>query len=243
MPTFEVRPIKVAKKKEQKNYDFIPNPLPKPPLSMLCVASRRSGKSTVTVNLVHQVYSKAFSEVILLSDTIATDKTYAPLAKLENVSCHDIKKHPINNELLQAIWDRQAQRYAQDRKNDLLIVFDDLGTKMKSKDMRAMINKYAQMSRHIGISFINIVQSILNVTSEVISNSTEFIIFRLDNRALTRVSETLATAEKDRKELEAFLKRNTKKKYSWVLINMQADEDEHVFQVYDPDTGKFSAGT
>ena len=241
MPSFSVEPIKF-KKKDLKSYDFIPAPLPKPPLSMLCVASRRSRKSTVIVNLVQQVYAKAFSEVILLSDTIATDKTYAPLSKLDNVTCHDIKKRPIDNELLQMIWERQSERFAKDRKNDLLIVFDDLGTKMKSKDMRAMMNKIAQMSRHVGISYKNIVQSILNVTSEVISNSTEFIIFRLDNRSLTRVSETLATAEKDRKDLADYLKRNTKKKFSWVLINMQAEEDEHVFQVYDPDTGRFSAG-
>ncbi|KAJ3025683.1 hypothetical protein HDV00_012575, partial [Rhizophlyctis rosea] len=101
---------------------------------------------------------------------------------------------------------------------------------MRSKDMRLWMNKYAQLGRHPGISYINIVQSILNCTSEQISNSTEIILFRLDNRALMRVSETLATAEKDRKELTEYLKRNTKKKYSWVLINMAAEDDDMIFQ-------------
>ena len=242
MPKFEVKPIRV-KKKDIKKYDGIPSPLPKPPLAMTVLARRRQGKSTVVVNLLmNGGYAKAFSEIIILSETIDNDKTYAPLSKYENVFVHDIKKHPIDNELLEAIWNRQKERHKEVKNNDLLIVFDDLGNKMKSKEMRQWMNKFAQLSRHPGISYINCVQSILNCTSEQISNGTTWIIFSLDQRALTRVSETLATAEMDRKELEQYIRVNTEKKHSWIMVNLEAESDDLVYTAYNPTTNSFSAG-
>lgn len=242
MPKFEVQPIRV-KKKDIKKYDHIPSPLAKPPLAMTVLARRRQGKSTVVVNLLmNGGYAKAFSQVLILSETIEQDKTYAPLAKYDNVFVHDIKKHPIDNELLEAIWERQKQRFKEDKKNDLLVVFDDLGNKMKSKEMRAWMNRYAQLGRHPGISYINCVQSILNCTSEQISNTTTWIIFSLDQRALTRVSETLATAEMDRKELEQYIKINTEKKHAWIQVNLEAERDDLVYTAYDPTTNTFSPG-
>ncbi|KAJ3050035.1 hypothetical protein HK097_008985 [Rhizophlyctis rosea] len=239
---FEVQPIKI-KKKDSKKYAHIEPPLPKPPLAVTVLARRRQGKSTVVVNLLmNGGYIKAFSEIIILSETIDNDRTYSPLSKFDNVFVHDIKKHPIDNELLEAIWERQKQRYKEDRNNDLLIVFDDLGNKMKSKEMRAWMNRYAQLSRHPGISYINCVQSILNCTSEQISNTTTWIIFSLDQRALTRVSETLATAEMDRKQLEKYIKVNTEKKHSWIMVNLEAESDDLVYTAYDPVTNSFSKG-
>lgn len=243
MSKFQVEPIKV-KKKDIKRYDSVPLPLPKPPVCMTILARRRSGKSTVICNLIMQAYAKAFSEILILSETIATDKTYECLnvAKYDNVLFHDIKKHPIDNELLAMIWQKQEQRVAQDPKNDLLVVFDDLGNKMKSKEMRAWMNRYAQLCRHPKISFINSVQSILNCTSEQISNTTTWIIFQLDQRALSRVSETLATAEMDRKDLERYIRRNTQRKHSFVLINLEAESDDLVYQAYNPETKRFGPG-
>lgn len=242
MSKFEVRPT-LLKKKDIKLYKSIPDPLPKPPLSVVILASRRSGKSTTCVSLLmNGGYIKAFSEVLLLSETIAHDKTYAPLSKFDNVSVHDISKHPINNELLAAIWHRQNERFKEDKKNDLLVVFDDLGDKMKSKDMRAWMNKYAQLGRHPGISFINIVQSPNNLTSEQWSNATTFIIFALDRKALIKTSEKLATAEKDAREMEDYIRKNTRKKYSWVMVNMSAERDEDVFLAFDPTSNTFKIG-
>ena len=238
MKTFEVRPIPI-KRRDTKRYD-IPEILPKPPLAMTIVAPRRSGKSTVVVNLLtNGGYAKAFSEVLILSETIKKDRTYAPLAKFDNVSTHDITKHAIDNELLEAIWNRQKQRFGEDRKNDLLIVFDDTGNKHKGKEMRSWLNRYFQLARHIGISFICCVQSILNCTSEQISNSTEWVIFALDRRQLKRVSETLATSAKDKDELEDYICENTKVKHSWVLINLNAPPDDQVYTAYDPVSNSF----
>src|SRR6478609_2341188 len=242
MPRFEVQPIKV-KKKDIKRYDHIAPQLGKPPLATTIVARRRSGKSCLVVNLLmNGGYAKAFTEVLIISETVAQDKTYSVLSKYDNVSVIDIKKHPINNELLEAIWKRQEDRLKQSPKNDLLIVFDDIGNKMKGKEMRAWMNRYFTLARHMKISFICCVQSILMCTSEQISCTTEWIIFALDQRALTRVSETLATAEMDRKELERYIRVNTEKKHSWILVNLEAESDDMVYQAYDPDTNSFSPG-
>ena len=243
MTKFQVQPIK-KKKVSTKQYNKIISPMAHPPLATLVVAPRRSGKSTLCCNLlVNAGYLKEFSEVLILSETIAQDSTYSELAKYDNVSVHDIRRRPIDNELLEEIWKRQEARFAQDpKKNDLLIVFDDLGTKMKSKELRAMMNKYFQLGRHPGISFIAIVQSILNCTSEQITCATEVIIFRLDQRQLRKVSETLATAEKDRDELESWIRRNTTDKYAWVYIQKEAEHDDQVYLAYNPRTNTFSSG-
>ena len=242
MTKFQVNPVKLPKK-DIKSYDHIHSNLPKPPISMSVCAPRRSGKSSLAVNLlINGGYARSFSEVLILSETAAHDKTYLALKNINNVFVHDVRKHPIDNELLHQIWVRQETRALQDPKNDLLIIFDDLGNKLKSKEMRAQMNKYYQLSRHPKISFIVIIQSLLNATSEQISNSTQWIIFKLDQRALSRAAETLASVLKDRKELESWIKRNTAKKYSWVLINQEAESDDLVYQAFDPVTNTFSAG-
>ena len=127
MPKFEVKPIRV-KKMDLKKYDGFPSPLPKPPLSMSIVARCRAGKSCLVCSLlINGGMANSFSEVLIISETVVQDKTYAPLAKFDNVSVHDIKQHPIDNELLEAIWERQKQRIKEDPKNDLFIIFDDIG--------------------------------------------------------------------------------------------------------------------
>ena len=134
MPKFEVQPIGI-KKKDNSIYDHISTPLAKPPLSMVVLARRRQGKSTVAVNLLmNGGYVKTFREVLIISETIENNKTYQPLSKYDTVSVHDITQHPIDNALLEAIWKRQKRRFQQDRKNDLLIIFDDLGSKTKSRE-------------------------------------------------------------------------------------------------------------
>ena len=239
---FTVLPIKIQKK-ENKRYERIPLPLPKPPLAMTVLARRRQGKSTVVVNLlINGGLAKAFSEVLILSDTIDQDKTYSALKKFDNVTCHDIKKRPIDNSLLQDIWEKQAARKKMEPDADLLIVFDDLGEKGKSRDMRLWMNRYFQLCRHLNISFISCLQSINNCTSEQISNTTTWIIFGLDAKALKKVSEKLATAEKDHKELAQYIQKNTLKKHSWVMINLEAESDELVYTTYDPETNSFGPG-
>ena len=104
------------------------------------------------------------------------------------------------------------------------------------------MNKYFSLSRHIKISFITCVQSILMCTSEQISNTTTWIIFSLDQRALTSVSEALVTAEIDRKELERYIKVNTEKKHSFIMVNLESESDDLVYQAYDPTTNSFLAG-
>lgn len=244
MAKFVVNPIKVPKTLVKgKNYDYIPEPLPKPPITCSILAPTRSGKTNLAVNLlVNGHYAKAFSEVLVLSETAAHDKLWYAVKKMPNVTFHDIRKRPIDNELLQDIWDRQEARALKDPNDDLLIILDDLGAKLKSAEMRKQLTKYMQLCRHPKISIIVICQSLLNITGEMITNSKQFIIFQLDQRALNKVSDTLATALKDRKELEAWIKRNTQKRYSWVLINKEAEHDEYVYQAYDPDTKTFSPG-
>ena len=165
---FAVQPIKLTHADEKK-YRTVPAPLPRPPLAMCIVAPRRSGKSSVVVNLVTQVYGRVFRECIILSETIAHDSTYAPLGKLKNVSIHDTRKAPIDNILLAQIWARQEQVLLTDPEADLLVIMDDLGSKYRSKDMLAQMKKWSQLSRHPRISYICIAQSMLNFSSEMIS--------------------------------------------------------------------------
>jgi hypothetical protein len=239
---FTVLPINIQKR-ENKRYERIPLPLPKPPLAMTVLARRRQGKSTVVANLVMSGgYAKAFSEVLILSDTIDQDKTYSVLKKFPNVACHDIHKRPIDNELLKDIWQKQAARKKMDPAADLLIVFDDLGEKGKSRDMRAWMNRYFQLCRHLNISFISCLQSINNATSEQVTNTTSWIVFGLDAKALKKVSEKLATAEKDHKELAKYIQKNTVKKHSWVMINLEAEADDLVYSAYDPEANTFGPG-
>ncbi|KAJ3051751.1 hypothetical protein HK097_007239 [Rhizophlyctis rosea] len=211
---------------------------------MTVVSRRRQGKSYLVANLIIQAYAKSFSEILVLSNTIDTDPIYPQaLGKIPNVTLFDINKRDIDNDLLKEIWDRQKKRFKEDpKKNDLLIIFDDLGEKFKGREMRKMMNVYFQKSRHPKISFICCVQSINNCTAEQKSNTTQWVVFGLDPDALKKVSLTLATAEKDRYETTDYIVKNTHKKHSWIMIDLEAESDDTVYQAYDPDTNKTSAG-
>ncbi|KAJ3027890.1 hypothetical protein HDV00_010789 [Rhizophlyctis rosea] len=159
----------------------------------------------------------------LFSETIEQDKTYAPLAKYDNVFVHDIKKHPIDNELLEAVWERQKQRYKEDRKNDLLIVFDDLGNKMKGREMRAMMNKFAQLGRHPDKQQDMLVKSFdqLNEILEDFSKNQEWVNVNseIKQKLLNEIHEELAEGL-----LYNQVKKSTKPKASRRVKKVEHDD-------------------
>lgn len=238
---FRIKPV-AADKKVQKMYRNVPPGFLKGDIACHITSPRRSGKSSLISSLVSQIYSKVYTEVILLSDTAAFDIQYRPLAACKNVFVHDVTKAPIDNDLLAAIWKRQEEVLKVNPDATLLVILDDVGMRFKSKSMLSMMKKIAQSSRHINLSYFAVAQSCLNYPSEMTSNATSHIMFRMNKRELTKVSELLATKVKDRDELFDWIQRNTVKPYSWVQINLNADSDAEVYLAWDPDTNSFSQG-
>lgn len=155
---------------------------------------------------------------------------------------HDIKVAAMDNELLSAIWKRQEAIVKQNPEADLLLVLDDCSNRFKSKEMVSQLKRFYQLSRHVRLSIITCAQSLVNYSTEQIGNASSWIIFRLNQRDLKKVSESLATNLMDKDDLQDFISRNTKEDYSWVMIDLTADDDDKVYQAFDPKSNSFHSG-
>lgn len=230
-PPYKVQPVKFKPKNKGKNFDKIPDGLPKPTsggsgMSCTLVAKRKSGKTSLICDLLlNASYAKCYSVVVLVSPTIFLDPQWQSLEKLKNVVCSD----DISNEFLEGLLKRQKETYMADPEWSMLLVLDDCGGFLKSKTARRLVDSLYTTGRHYAVSCIVTCQSVTQLTSTQLSNTQFWLFWAVDGRALKKISQELS-CHLSPKEFEEVLKKATRKKYDFLFINLEASSDDLIFR-------------
>ncbi|KAJ3052573.1 hypothetical protein HK097_006042 [Rhizophlyctis rosea] len=162
--------------------------------------------------------------IIILSPTLHLDPQWKAVSGYDNVVGGDV----VDNEVLMGIVKAQKQRDdpTHPEENRCLLVIDDSGNDFRWAKLRHMMNVLFTTFRHYGGNLICGIQSLQHMESTQISNSTQWCLFDTNQRSLKKISTDLATARMPEKELEEFIRDNTKRPYSFVFIDYTAPSDQ-----------------
>ena len=210
--------------KSKKCPKEIPVPLPQPgKVCWTLLAKRQSGKTLLLCNLV-RAYRRHMDLIVILSPTLHLDQKWKSVSHFDNV----IGSDTVNNETLTRIVQAQRESYDPEHPGEYqcLLIVDDAGNDFRRASLRQMMNVLYCTFRHYGGNLICAVQSLQHMESTQISNTSQWCIWDTNQRSLKKIATDLATSRINEKDLEEFIKNNTRELYSFVFIDYTAPPEE-----------------
>jgi hypothetical protein len=194
----------------------ISGPLPSPSdnFVMYISAPRRSGKSTLLVNLLTrpEFYRNKFDKIYIFSQTIYLDGTWGKVLSL-------LPKEQIfeefNPELIMQIIDRN-----RDGQKILIVVDDCIGdVGFKKLDSSDVLTKISTRGRHFGVSLIVSSQAVSAVSSHFRKNTDCIVVFATENARERTIIHEEFLAHLSKEEFRQIFNFATKDKHSFLLFN------------------------
>lgn len=218
---FVVEPLPWKSKKVPKQ---LPHPLPVVgKICWTCLARRASGKTLMLINLV-RAYKRQMDLIIILSPTLHLDPQWKAVAGYDNV----IGSDTVDNEVLTQILQTQKARFNPEEPSayQCLLIIDDSGNDFRRAKLRAMLDVLYTTFRHYGGNLITACQSLQHMEGAQVSNSSQWCLWDTNQRQLKKIATDLATSRMNEKDLETFIRNNTKAPYSFVFIDYTAPPEE-----------------
>ncbi len=176
--------------KEEDDYIFINEHLPKIPFSWINSGCRGAGKSTTTLFLIDTLNSY-FDEIIIFSPTIELDIKYNMLFdKLDRDFEVGVNIfYEYNEDLLRKILNK-VKRANKNKpfkdKAKILIVFEDIICSLPKQQRKTIFNKLLLNNRHYNISIIINSQSFKFFDTSLRKNCSQICLWRTDNMSELR---------------------------------------------------------
>ena len=225
MADLSIRKLETVKDKIPQRMLMKKNIIPRHPSSVLFNGSSGSGKSTLLLNLLtrKEFLGGYFHKTYLFSPTGDTDDLFKTL----KINKKDVYTE-LKEEDLQKILDTQERvirRKGIDKAKRVLIIFEDVqGDKlfMKSKAfLRAFI-----ANRHFGVSSWLCGQSFTKTPRACRLQANNIFYFKGGGSELKMICDEFCPGGLSGKEFRAMVNQATKKKYSFLHINMRVHQDE-----------------
>ena len=215
--------------------------LPSHPFFCTLVAGPGSGKTSVIMNILLNplLYGDSkkktpyWNNIIYISPSYLTDKTLAPLRKLQQDEDNDkITITAIYEDLenmdviLRTICDHLNEMKEEHKEENIktIIVIDDSSTLMNKKsDKTSYIARIVSTYRHIGYSLdcLFVSQRYLTIPQQLRVCSSCFLIYRINNKKdLKAICDELGGVFGDDKFLECY-EEATQEKYSFMTVDMR----------------------
>lgn len=202
----------------------IPTPLPKPgSIAWVCLGRSESGKTLHLINII-RAYKKSMDLIIVLSPSLHLDRKWDAIKGYDNVVGSD----EVNNEVIFNILENQKKNYDPEHPDDYqcLLVIDDSGVDMRRAQLRYAMNTLFARFRHYSGNLVIGIQSLQHLEGSMITNAKQWTIWDMNQRQLKKLSTDIATSTMPEKELEDFIRNNTRKPYSYVFIDYTAQQGE-----------------
>lgn len=171
--------------KEDDDYIYINDNLPKIPFSLLCAGARGAGKSVLTLSLLEKMYSY-FDEIIIFSPTISLDNKYQLLFKKLKLDFEVGKNvfYKYNEAILTKILSKVKKKNKFKKFKDkvkILMIFDDIISQIPKNVRKTKFNRLLFNNRHYNISLIINSQSLKLLDSNFRKNSSQIVLFKSFN--------------------------------------------------------------
>lgn len=208
------------------------NPLlPQPAFLLVVVAPRKSGKTNLTVDLLHDAekYNGKFDVVVVWS------RTYEHDSKWKNINLPEgsVLDSFVESEALEIL--NAAEHVSKTKQVNTLFIFDDMITEgIMSPHKMGVLENIAVRGRHANVSIIIITQQYMALSPSVRNNATNSVFFRIRNGDEL---EKVARENREGMRKEAFLEMFadvTADPYSFLHINnQQADPTKRFWKNWD----------
>lgn len=171
--------------KEEDDYIYINDNLPKIPFSLLCAGARGAGKSVLTLSLIEKIHDY-FDEIIIFSPTIELDAKYQILFKKLKLDFEVGKNifYKYNEMILSKILSKIKKVNKNkpfNKKVKVLMVFDDIISQIPKNMRKTIMNRLIFNNRHYNISLIINSQSLKCLDSNFRKNSSQMVLFKSFN--------------------------------------------------------------
>lgn len=230
------KPKPIIPKVAQEHDDRIPYPLFQlRSCSVTCCSPRFSGKSSLLLGLLDDVYARVVKKVIILSDTVEHDDAVAELASRTHDNIYICNE--VSNEKLAGIVNEQRGTWAKSNKKDrLFVLIDDAGDQARSKDLERELSKLYTKARHVGIAFAVCIQSVTSqLTNKMKACTSHWMIFKNPMASFKILANALQNVYMNEKETLTYLVECTKEKYSFCYIDTTASSREEMYFYCDKD--------
>lgn len=166
------------------DYTDPPNPnLLRLPFSLLLVAPKGSGKTTVLHNILVW-YFEYFDNIFIFSPTVNMDIKWRMLIEDLDIPPENLftsYQEGIVSQLMGMIKDFNDGVDENKDKMKTLMIFDDIVESLPKGKKISALNKLAMNHRHYNVSHIIVSQSFKKLDPVVRSNTTGMILFNTDN--------------------------------------------------------------
>lgn len=231
--------ITVPKSNEYSYKQCDYNHLPKIPFRMMLNGPSNSGKTILIINLILKFYRNLFSKVYIFSPSIYTDSSFQSIIEyIEKYTDKGINSlhDKYETDILQDIINNQVEEIKHIKNNtkkkilpSILIVIDDC---IDNKDLvrnSSLLKSIFIRHRHSGISIILSSQSYTSISPVIRSNLSSIIVFRIrDKMDLENILLSIS-ALIDYKTLLKIYHRAVYSKYSFMYINLLANDINDMF--------------
>ena len=204
------------------NWPYIPDH----PYRILIVGSSGSGQTNTLLNLMNN--QSDIDKIYLHAKNLYEDKYQFLIKRRESIGVkhfNDPKAFIEYSNDMQDVY-KNINDYNPDKENKILIIFDDMIADMiHNKNLNSIVTKLFIRGRQLNISLVFITQSYYKVPKDVRLNTTRFFIMKIpDKRELHQIAINHSSA-KDFKEFINIFKKDTDKRYSFLVSDTTLASD------------------
>ena len=134
------------------DFDFIREPLPRPPFRLLAIGSTMSGKTTTILNLISEFLIKdgksIFDKIFVFTPTALSDPKYQLFSDSEALNDRTYLTNELNMEIINYLINRPPDN------ENILVYLDDFGSSKKEMKDKIFQDLYFRGSHHSRLSTI-----------------------------------------------------------------------------------------
>ena len=236
LTNLKVEPM--IKEKDVKFPPPHPNLLPVP-FSLLITAPKGSGK-TVLLQWLIDKYRHYFHNIFIFSPTVLLDRKWMQFLEMQKIPienvCQTYSEFSMNI-LMDKIKHINKGRENKD-KIRILIVFDDINSKLPGRARDSALNTLAQNHRHFMVSHIILSQTFKMLNPVVRNNTTGHIIFDIvDNTEREKVFEELC-GRYPKEVFELMYNKAVGKDWGFLFINKDPG-NKNIYENFDTQVGTY----
>ena len=202
----------VTSKNDNKNW----------PYRILIIDLSGSGKTNALLDLIQQDNNNLIDKTYLYAKDLEEQKYKFLIKKLENAeikNLNDPNAFIEYSNTIDNVYDN-IDDYNPKRKRKVLLVFDDMiADIITNKKFQAIIKELFIRCRKLNISLVFITQYYFSVPKEVRFNSTDYLIFKANNRRKLQHIAINYSADIDYKDFLKIYRNCTKEPYSFLTIS------------------------
>ena len=205
------------------------------PFRSIVLAPSTSGKTTLLVHLILNVYRGCFSRIYIFSPTVNSDSAWKPVKDYikKDLNQNDKKERCYfeeykHDEMEKVINDHKAvveflkQKKDNDKMYSILIIIDDMADNPQFTRNSKLLHALYTRGRHFYINTIISSQVLTTISPIIRKNLSSLYIFKLsNNKEIEYVCEEYSGLSNGKKNMLKIYELATKEKYSFLFINLK----------------------